>query len=338
MADKKDSKKKIFKFKKEENKNNFDRKIIIAGLVGTLIGVGIMMLIVPDRIATLANGEQVIVEIGDKNITADQLYTDMKEQYSIDMLVKLIDKIILNDLYPENNDMKTEVNSMADYYISMYETYYGYTEEQFLKANGFDTKDEFINELELEYRRNLVLDDYTKKLVTDKEIKKYYDESIFGETETKYISVDGTSDEAKGLIDKIINRLNNGEAFDDVVNHYGDRINTKDLGTISYDTDISKEYIDALNKLNTNSFTKEAIKYDNNYTIIFKGASMDKPSLDDSKEFIIKTIAADKKNNDTSLYHKALVELRKNNKVDIKDTDLASKYDSYIKTITENEQ
>ena len=39
-------------------------------------------------------------------------------------------------LYPENNDMKTEVNSMADYYISMYETYYGYTEEQFLKANG----------------------------------------------------------------------------------------------------------------------------------------------------------------------------------------------------------
>ena len=65
---------------------------------------------------------------------------------------------------------------------------------------------------------------------------------------------------------------------------------------------------------------------------------MDKPSLDDSKEFIIKTIAADKKNNDTSLYNKSLIELRKNNKVDIKDTNLASKYESYIKTITENEQ
>lgn len=331
-------KKKVFKFKKEETKSSFDRKLIISGLVGIMIGIGIMMMIIPDRIATLANGEQVIVEIGDKNITADQLYSDMKEQYNVDMLIKIIDNVILTDLYPEDNDMKTEVNSMADYYISMYETYYGYSEEEFLKSNGFANKNEFLDELKLEYRRSLALDDYIKKNVTDKEIKKYYDESIFGETETKYISVDGTSDEAKALVDKIIARLNNGESFDDIINHYGDRITTKDLGSISYDTDIAKEYTDELIKLSTNSYSTEAIKYENNYTIVFKGASMDKPSLDDCEEFIIKTIAADKKNSDTSYYYRALIELRKNNKVDIKDTDLAERYEKYIKSVTENEQ
>lgn len=340
MANKKINKKNKMGNIKSLLKNNdrFYRYIIISALVGVLIGIGIMILIIPDRIATLENGEQVIVEIGDKNITADQLYTDMKEQYNVEMLIKLIDNIILTDLYPEDNDMKTEVNNMADYYISMYETYYGYTEEQFLKANKFDNKDEFLNDLKLEYRRSLALDDYTKKLVTDKEIKKYYDESMFGETETKYISVEGASEEAKSLINRVIERLNNGESFDEIVNHYGDRIMTKDLGSITYDSSIDKDYINTLIKLTANSYSTEAIIYEGNYTIVFKGASMDKPNLDDCKDFIIKTLATDMKTNDSSLYYKALVELRKNNKVDIKDTDLTSRYDKYVKSINENEQ
>lgn len=340
MANKKINKKKKMGSIKSLLKNNdrFYRYIIISTLVGVLIGVGIMMLIIPDRIATLENGEQVIVEIGDKNITADQLYTDMKEQYNVEMLIKLIDNIILTDLYPEDNDMKTEVNSMADYYITMYETYYGYTEEQFLKANNFDNKNEFLDELKLEYRRSLAVDDYAKKLVTDKDIKKYYDENMFGETETKYISVEGTSDDSKTLINRVIERLNNGESFDEIVNHYGDRIITKDLGSITYDSSIDKDYINALIKLGTNSYSNEAIIYDGNYTIVFKGASMDKPNIDDCKEFIIKTLATDMRTNDSTLYYKALVELRKNNKVDIKDTDLSARYDKYVKSINENEQ
>ena len=340
MANKKTNKKKKMGSIKSLLKNNdrFYRYIIISALVGVLIGVGIMMLIIPDRIATLENGEQVIVEIGDKNITADQLYTDMKEQYNVEMLIRLIDNIILTDLYPEDNDMKTEVNSMADYYITMYETYYGYTEEQFLKANNFDNKNEFLDELKLEYRRSLAVDDYAKKLVTDKDIKKYYDENMFGETETKYISVEGTSDDSKTLINRVIERLNNGESFDEIVNHYGDRIITKDLGSITYDSSIDKDYINTLIKLGTNSYSNEAIIYDGNYTIVFKGASMDKPNIDDCKEFIVKTLANDMRTNDSTLYYKALVELRKNNKVDIKDTDLSARYDKYVKSINENEQ
>ena len=332
------SKKKVYKVKKEDTKSSFDRKWIISALVGVLIGIGIMMLIIPDRIATLENGEQVIVQIGDRNITADQLYNDMKEQYNVSMLVDLIDNMILTDLYPEDNDMKTEVNSMADYYISMYETYYGYTEEQFLEANNFANKDEFLNELTLEYRRSLVLDDYAKKLVTDAEIKKYYNENIFGETETKYISVNGTNDDAKTLIDRIIERLNNGESYDDIANHYSDRITTNDLGSIKYDSDIDKAYIDELIKLGNNAYSTKAITYEDNYTIVFKGASMEKPSLDDSKEFIIETLATEKRSSDSTLYYKALIDLRKNNKVDIKDTDLALRYDEYVKSVTENEQ
>ena len=340
MANKKTNKKKsvLDKIKGTKTVNNFDRKYIISALIGILIGVCIMMIIIPDRIATLENGEQVIVEIGDKNITADQLYNDMKEQYNVEMLIKLIDKAILTDLYPENNEMKTEVTNMADYYITMYETYYGYTEEQFLKANNMDSKEEFLDELKLEYRRSLAVDDYVKGLITDKEIKKYYDESIFGETETKYISVEGTSEDAKSLINRVIERLNNGESYDEITNHYGDRIITKDLGSITYDSSIDKDYVNTLVKLDTNSYSTDAIIYDGNYTVIFKGASMDKPSLDESKEFIVKTLVSDMRNDDASLYYKGLIDLRKNNKVDIKDTDLAERYEKYIKSINENEQ
>ena len=42
----------------------------------------------PDRIAKLENGEEPIATIDNENITANMLYNDMKESYSIDSLLK----------------------------------------------------------------------------------------------------------------------------------------------------------------------------------------------------------------------------------------------------------
>ena len=306
-----------------------NKTTVASFIIGLSIGLLIMLLFMPDRIATLENGEEVIVSIADKNITANDLYNDMKEYYSVNVLLERIDKMLLEEKYPENNDMKTEVNKMADYYISMYETYYGYTEDEFLASNEFKNRDEFIEALKLEYRRNKCFDEYT-----DKEINSYYENNVYGDIKTKYISVAGTDDNAKSLTERIINRLNNGESYDAVVEHYKDRITTKELDYVSFDSDIDKSYLDALKKLNNNSYTKEAIQDSNGYKIIFRETSKDKDNLEDIKERIIKILANEKKDNDSTLLYKALIDMRKDAKVEIKDTGLAKEYDKYIKMYT----
>ncbi len=311
-----------------------NKTTVAAFIIGLSIGLLIMVLFMPDRIATLENGEEVIVSISDKNITANDLYNDMKEYYSVNVLLERIDKMLLEEKYPEDNDMKTEVNKMADYYISMAETYYGYSEDQFLESNEFKNRDEFIEALKLEYRRNKWFDDYAKSLITDKDINLYYENNVYGDIKTKYISVAGTDDNAKSLVERIINRLNNGETYDAIVDHYKDRITTKDLDYVSFDSDLDKSYLDALKKLNNNSYTKEALKDSNGYKIIFKESSKDKDSLEDIKDRIIKVLANEKKDNDSTLLYKALIDMRKDAKVEIKDTSLAKEYDKYIKMYT----
>src|SRR5574344_1751840 len=296
-----------------------NRKIIIA-------------IFTPDKIATLANGEQVIVKIGDDSITADELYTDMKEYYSVSVLLDKVDDKILTKLYPEDNDMKTSVNQTADYYVSMYETYYGYTEDQFLSSNGFADRDAFIKYLTLDYRRNQYYTDYVKGLITDDEINDYYENSVYGDISTKYISVStsSSSDTALALANEIIEKLNNGASYDDIVSEYGDKISSEDEGYISFDNSLDSSYIEALKGLSNNTYTTTPVQGDSDYKIIFRGDQKEKAAEEDVKDKIISKLVTTKKNADSTLYYKALVNMRKENGVVFEDDDLSTKYDAYV--------
>ena len=110
-----------------------NRKGIILFVIGFLIATLLFRCILwPDRIATLKDGTQPIANIGDKVITADDLYTDMKQYYSVKVFLNKIDTMILEEKYPENDEMKKSVQSTADYYYSVYEKNYQYTKEKFL--------------------------------------------------------------------------------------------------------------------------------------------------------------------------------------------------------------
>ena len=321
--------KNIFNVNSSEETNK--RIIVIAFVLGLALGLTIMAFFIPDRIAKLSNGEEVIVTIGEKNITADELYKDMKQDYSIDLLLNKIDDTLLNDLYPTNNDIKKEVNDMADYYISMYETYYGYSEEKFLESNNFKNKDEFLKTLTLEYKRNEYFNDYLKKLVTDSEIDKYYNEIVTGDIEAKYILVDNNKEDNKTLADKIITRLNNNEKYDEIVKHYGERISTKDLGFVSYNNDLSQKINEALKSLKDGEYTKTAVEENGKYYIIFRTSTKEKKALDEMKDDIIKEIIEQKKKDNQNLYYQCLNELRMTHNVKFSDTELEKKYEEYIK-------
>ena len=107
----KEEKKKVKKEKKNNEKIvNFLKTVdnnrwpIILFIVGFLLATLIFRCIFwPDRIATLKDGTQPVAKLKDETITADDLYEDMKEYYSVNTLLNTIDDLILSKMYPSND-------------------------------------------------------------------------------------------------------------------------------------------------------------------------------------------------------------------------------------------
>lgn len=319
------------------DKNRFTIYGFIAGIIITTL---VAILIWPDRIATLKDGTQNIATIKGHSYTADTLYERMKDYYSVNQLLDMIDNDILSKMYEENDEMSKEIKSNAEYYLNMYKQYYNYTEEQFLESNGFKNYDEFLNYLRLDYRRNKYLDEYVEKNITDKEINEYYKEKVYGDINVQHILVetksddskDGLSDEdAKKLAEEIIEKLNNGTSWEDVQNEYKDKVTYEDLGYQSWNANLEESFIEALKKLDNNSYSKEPVKTSYGYHVIYRLDQKDKKKLKKVKDEIIEAISTEKKNADSNLLYKALISLREEKKIKFTDTVLKSKYESYKK-------
>ena len=89
------------------NKIEDNRKCIILFVIGFLIATLLFRCILwPDRIATLKDGTQPVANVLGEDITADELYEDMKQYYSVKVLLYKIDNKILEEKYPENDELK----------------------------------------------------------------------------------------------------------------------------------------------------------------------------------------------------------------------------------------
>ena len=338
------------KAKEKKNKKDSDdfftffeqnHQIIYGFIAGILITTLIAFIIWPDRIAELKNGEEPIVKINKKNYTADDLYKIMKDNYSINLLLNEIDSDLLTKIYPENDEMKKEVESNANYYYDTYEQYYGYTKEQFLSQNGFANQEEFLEYLRLDYRRNKYQDDYITKNLSDKEIQKYYDKNVFGDINTQHILVEFSANEedkdkmneedAKKLADKIITKLNDGTSWEDIKKKYKDQITFEDLGYQSWDASLEESFMNALTDMDDNSYSEEPVKTSYGYHVIYRLDQKKAPKLKKVKDTIIENLIAEKKAEDTNLLNKALIELRKEKNITFSDTDMKEKYETYCK-------
>ena len=338
----KETKKKDTDIKHLTYDNDTNRKICYAFLIGVIITIIVVIIIWPKRIATLKDGTQPILTVNNTTYTADDLYNDMKDTYSINILINSLDKMILDKKYKEDNEMNDSVKKTAEYYYSMYEQYQNITKEQFLENNGFKSEKEFLEYLKLDYRRNLYYDEYVKNLINEKDIEKYYKDEVFGDVNSKHILVsvskDDTSEnekelsdgDAKKLANEIIDKLNKGTSWDDVINEYKDKITNEDLGYRAFNASLDTAYIKEMKNLKVNTYSKTPILSSYGYHIVYKIDQKDKPELKNVKEDIITILAEEKKNNDNNLYQKALINLRKEAKLEFKDTDLGEKYNKYI--------
>ena len=314
-----------------------NRKAIILFVVGFLLATLIFRCIFwPDRIATLKDGTQPVANVDSDVITANDLYNDMKKYYSVNVLLNTIDDMILSKLYPSNDEMESEIKNTAEYYYSTYEKNYGYTKETFLSQYGFNSEKEFLDNLRLDYRKNKYYDDYALKLVTDKEIEKYYKDEVFGDVDSKHILVaidteNGLSDEeAKKLAKEIIEKLNKGTAWDDVVKEYKDKIVSEELGYNAFNASLESAYLKECKDLAVGTYSKNPVLTSYGYHIVYKIDQKEKPELKDVKDEVKDILAKEKKDADSNLYYKSLIHMREEAKVEFIDTKLGDEYKKYV--------
>lgn len=334
--------------KKNTNKKEYDKlfkfydfidkyRLAIYGVIGGVLAtVLVVILIWPDRIAKLENGLEPVASIDGLTVTAEDLYEDMKEIYSVNNLLDIIDNKILEEKYPETDEMNTELNDQAENYYNMYNQYYGYSKEEFLTKSGFGSERAFIEYLRLQYRRTQYTDDYIKEQITDKEIEKYYEDKVYGDINTKHILVkvsssatDEEKKEAENLAKEIITKLNEGKSFDEVKDEYKDKITYEELGYKAYNASLESAYMEAMQKLENNSYTKEPVQTSYGYHVIYRIDQKEKPSLKDVKEEIITSLVSEHKSEDTSVQYKALEKMREYAKLKFTDTVLEKKYETY---------
>lgn len=351
-AEQKKEEKVVKEVKKEEKKNTnkkeYDKlfkfydfidkyRLAIYGVIGGVLAtVLVVILIWPDRIAKLENGLEPVASIDGLTVTAEDLYEDMKEIYSVNNLLDIIDNKILEEKYSETDEMNTELNDQAEKYYNMYNQYYGYSKKEFLTKNGFGSEMAFIEYLRLQYRRTQYTDDYIKEQITDKEIEKYYEDKVYGDINTKHILVkvsssatDEEKKEAENLAKEIITKLNEGKSFDEVKDEYKDKITYEELGYKAYNASLESAYMEAMQKLENNSYTKEPVQTSYGYHVIYRIDQKEKPSLEDVKEEIITSLVSEHKSKDTSVQYKALEKMREDAKLKFTDTVLEKKYETY---------
>lgn len=309
------------------------KKTIIAFAGGLLLGLLILFIVYPDRIAKLKDGTEPIVNFDGEVITADDLYSTMKDSFSISLLIDKIDRTILEKKYEDTDEMKKEVEETAEYWLNLYKQN-GYDEETFLSNNNFKDKNAFLDYLSLDNRRQKYYKSYLEKKISEDDIKNYYETSVYGDTDTKHILVevkdDGLSDDdAKKLAEEIISKLNSGTSWDDVITEYKDKITDEELGYQAYNASLDEAYLKEMLSLENNTYSQKPVKSSYGYHIVYRIDQKEKPALEDVRDSIISDLSKKLENEDSNLYYKALIEMRKEANIEFSDSVMKKKYNEY---------
>lgn len=317
------------------------KKIFICFLAVSLLATGC------GKVAQLENGQDAVVTLSSGDISVDNLYEEMKDKYALSVLIEMMDKEILDKEYGKDysEDESTQIESQISTWLETFgseETLLQQTSSYF----GVSTMEDLRSYLSLQYRRNKAVEDYTKGIVTDKEIQKYYDDEIFGDIKASHILIEpevtddmttaektAAEEEALKKAKEVITKLKNGESFEDLAKEYSsddsNKENGGDLGYFSYGT-MEDSFEEATLKLKNGEYTKEPVKTSYGYHIILRVDQKDKPELKSVKSDIVDTLVQEKLSNDSTLQITALDELRKEYKMDIQDKNLKSQYETYI--------
>ena len=307
---------------KEWLKSNIGGIILGAVIVAIIAGIAW-----PKKIAKLANGEEVAVSTNFKEYTADFLYNQLKEKNGLTILLSNVDKDIIEKKYGTSLDdeARKEAESQAETYIQQYKLYYQMEEAEFLSQSGFKDKESFIQELMVTYKLNKYVQEYITSSLTDSDLKSYYDANVFGKK--KIYLVSSTTDESK--VKSAQKEVKGGTSIDKIKSKYSD-LTFNDL-EVSYETasSFSTTIVEAFKNLKAKG-TSDVVKDDTYGNVfIYVETSEDKPSFESVKEDLKAVIANNKQSEDSTLYYKALIQLRTDYGIKFNDSDYQKYYDNF---------
>ena len=300
------------------------------------------------KTAEVKNGAKVAVSTNEEKITATEYYDEIKKD-SISKLINMIDKGILEKKYKsddkENEAVKKQIDQIKQNYGSNESTYKSVLQSYF----GVSSEDELEDMLRLEYKRNEAVKDYIKKNIKDDEIKKYYEENIYGEVKASQILIsssaksNATDDEkakaeekAKKKAEEIIKKLNKGEDFAKLAKKYSDDDATKSNGGDPgyFDlSDMEETFGNAVKKLKVNEYTKDPVKTTYGYHIVLKTGEKDKPKLNKVKSKIKDKLTDEKINSSNTIYYETLMNIREDEKIKWNDDSLKKAYEDYMNNL-----
>ena len=285
------------------------------------------------------------------NISANDLYNTLKEKYGTSILIDMMDTKILNEEYPDSDEIEAYVNNQ----IASIKNYYKTDSEflEYINNYGYKNEEELRTYFRLNRKRSLAVEDFIKKTLSDDEIQKYYDNNISGDITGSHIIIEvktsstateeekrTAKEEALNKAKEAIEKLNNGTSFAEVAKEYSTDDATKDNGgnmgtfnSLELDDVTRQEFA----KLNKSEYSKTPVETEYGYEIFLKVDEKEKPSLDSVKSKITKKISEEKLTEDNKLQYKGLINLRKKYGFDIKDETLKTYYENSMNNALKSE-
>lgn len=353
VTEKKESVKKE-NVKKVETKFDFSTFVrtnsrnLILGAICVLLIINIILVTIGHQVK-LVDGKEIIASIDGKTYTAEQVFESLKEKYGSTSLLNLIDSYI-NDKELTEEDMKKAKEDANEYVAgikSQYESS-GYEWDAVLAQYGYNSENDLVNEYLTSVKSELVAKKYIKDALTEKEIKDYYENNIYGNYTVKHILIkpvtttEMTEEEtaaaeatAKTKAEEVIAKYANGEDWASLVTTYSEDDGSKETeGLIENFTngDMDEEFFKASVALKDGEYTKEPIKSAYGYHIIVRVSATKKPTFEDKKEDVMDTLVDKKLEEDSKLYTATWVKIRNKYKLSINDTAIKKAYE---KTISE---
>lgn len=299
--------------------------------------------------AELKDGAEVAVSVKGSKITATEYYEKIKNE-NIANLIDMIDHSLLDKTYQtddeENKAIENQLSRMKKSYND--ETTYLNVIKQYF---GVDSEKELEELLRLEYKKNRAVKDYINTNLTDKEIKDYYKDNIYGEIKASHILIsvdasDNATTEEKEAAEKkaleqaqdIIKQLNDGKDFAKLAKKYStDKSNKENGGDLGYfqPSDMVEEFSEAVRKLKKGEYTKEPVKTKFGYHIILKVDEKEKAELKDVKDEIKEKLTTKKLSESNSLYYETLVKYRESKGLTWNDDALKKQYNDYMDQLIE---
>ncbi|MCD5325750.1 MULTISPECIES: peptidylprolyl isomerase [Pontibacillus] len=161
-----------------------------------------------------ADGD-VVAETANGNITKDEFYNKLVDQYGDAVLKEMLyDTVLSEDFSVSEKEVQAEVDKVKDSYGEQFESA--------LQQNGFKDEAQFKEFLKTQLQKEKATTQGVE--VTDEQVKDYY-ENMKQEVEAKHILV-----EDEKTANEVIDKLNNGGDFAELAKEYSTDTSSAEKG------------------------------------------------------------------------------------------------------------